>query len=66
MSVVISREVAEQIDCVLTMTITHAIAHYSNEPYPDDPRWTPWTRFGRPLSERAGEARKALREAMDS
>lgn len=31
-----------------------------NEPYPDDPRWSPWSRFGARALARVGEARAAL------
>ena len=62
--VTISRELADQIDRALTKTITSAVAFYSTEPYPDDPRWTPWTRFGKPLCARAEKARSELREAV--
>lgn len=55
---------AKAIDRALTKTVTQAIAFYSDKPYPDDPRWTPWTRFGKPLANRADEARKMLRRAM--
>jgi hypothetical protein len=64
--ITISRELAEQIDRALTATITNAIAHYSNEPYLDDPRWTPWTRFGRRVAARADEARKEIRKVLGS
>lgn len=60
-NVVISSELADAIDRALTKTITSAIAHYSSEPYPDDPRWSPWTRFGKRLADRAGDARRELR-----
>jgi hypothetical protein len=43
------------------------IAVVSNEPYPDDPRWTPWTRFIHPaltrLDAAVREAATALSEA---
>jgi hypothetical protein len=63
-SITLSREEAQAIDRALTKTITSAIAFYSDEPYPDDPRWTPWTRFGKPLAARAEMARKPVREAL--
>lgn len=33
-------------------------------PYPDDPRWTPWTRFGERAFRRAGEALEVVRAAL--
>lgn len=35
-----------------------------NEPYPDDPRWTPWTRFGKRAADRAVEAQTAIRAVL--
>ena len=35
-----------------------------NEPYPDDPRWTPWTRFGKRAADIAVEAKAAIRVAL--
>lgn len=43
-----------------------AIAFYSDEPYPDDPRWSPWTRFGKRTADKCDRAEKALREALDA
>jgi hypothetical protein len=34
------------------------------EPYPDDPRWSPWTRFGKRACDRGQAARKQVREAL--
>lgn len=63
-SVVLSREAAGQIDRALHKTIVHLIATANKEPYPDDPRWSPWTRWQKPLADRCDQARKALRKAM--
>lgn len=35
-----------------------------DQPYPDDERWTPWTRFIEPALRRLDEAEKDLREAL--
>lgn len=36
-----------------------AVKRHLDTPYPDDPRWTPWTRFAEPAIKRA----RALAEA---
>ena len=41
-----------------------ALAPLLDEPYPDDPRWTPYTRFAKRAMRQAGDARKAIREAL--
>jgi hypothetical protein len=63
-SYTISVELAQQIDRALSKAMSHMIAMANTTPYPDDPRWSPWTRWQKPLSEQCGEARKALREAI--
>lgn len=35
-----------------------AVKHHLDTPYPDDPRWTPWTRF-------VGPARANLSQTID-
>ncbi len=35
-----------------------------NEPYPDAPRWTPWTQFGKRAADRAVEAQAAIRAVL--
>lgn len=35
-------------------------------PYPDDPRWTPWTRFGERAFRAAGRAHETVRRALTS
>jgi hypothetical protein len=63
-TVTISRELAKHIDRALTNSATTLIAVLGDDPYPDDPRWTPWTRFGSPVCARISEVRKGLREAL--
>jgi hypothetical protein len=59
----IPAEVIDKIDRALSKAITTSIAFGDSTPYPDDPRWSPWTRFHKPVVDRCAEARKALREA---
>lgn len=33
-------------------------------PYPDDPRWTPWTRWVHPMATKAWEAKEQLADAL--
>ena len=42
------------------LTVAPTLAH----PYLDDPRWTPWTRFGERAARRAHDARSNLRRAL--
>lgn len=37
-----------------------------NEPYLDDPRWTPWTRWLGPASQKAYDARRELRDSREN
>lgn len=34
------------------------------EPYPDDPRWTPWTRFGKRAADAAVNAQSEIKRAL--
>ena len=63
-NVTLPRKVVEQAAEALRNAKVNAIAHYSNEPYPDDPRWTPWTRFGKRVADRCDRYEKALKEAL--
>lgn len=58
-----TRAERDSIDAALRRAIASAIAHYGNEPYRDDPRWTPWTRFGKRVADRCEQARAILRRA---
>ncbi len=57
----IPAEVIDKIDRALSKAITTSIALADDTPYPDDPRWSPWTRFHKPVADRCREAREALR-----
>lgn len=59
-----TRDELEAIDRALSKAITHLIATADDTPYPDDPRWSPWTRFQKPLAERCREAREPVRAAL--
>lgn len=58
------RKQLEAIDRALSKSIAHLIAFADDTPYPDDPRWSPWTRFQKPLAERCEAARAPVREAL--
>lgn len=60
-SVALPRDELEQIECALSRTIRHLIAFADTKPYPDDPRWSPWTRFQKPLADRCSAARDLVR-----
>src|ERR687889_9342 len=45
-----SRTDLEAIDRALSKTIAHLVAFANTTPYLDDPRWSPWTRFQKPLA----------------
>jgi hypothetical protein len=60
----LSRDQMRAIDRALSATISHLIATADDTPYSDDPRWTPWTRFQKPLAERCRLAREPVREAL--
>jgi hypothetical protein len=60
---VLSREEADHIDQALSRAISFAVAFADATPYPDDPRWSPWTRFGKPMADRCDRARRAFRRA---
>ena len=62
--VTIPREVADLALDALRNAKVNAIAHYSGEPYKDDPRWSPWTRFGSRVASRCERAETALRAAV--
>ena len=50
----------KRIDDALRKAASYAVAFADDTPYPDDPRWSPWTRFGKPMAERATNARAVL------
>lgn len=64
------------VDTLRRSVIATLITLAGNEPYPDDPRWTPWTRFGERAARevddlaalaRANTARdRLLYDAMDA
>lgn len=64
----VPQDVIDKVDRALTKCITTSIALSDrlDDPYPDDPRWTPWTRFAKPAADRALDARKALRSYSDA
>ena len=41
-----------------------SVQYYLQTPYPDDPRWTPWTRWIHPMALLAHEAETALKKAI--
>lgn len=65
-TITLPRAVVEQADTALRRAGITLIALVSSEPYPDDPRWSPWTRFASPACGRIDAARKALKEALDA
>ncbi len=60
----ISRDAIEAAITALDKTITHLIVMSDDTPYQDDPRWSPWSRWGHPLCERCDIARKDLKSAL--
>lgn len=58
-------DVLDKIDRALTEATTTSLMFGPalDEPYPDDPRWSPRTRFLDPMGRRALAARDALRKA---
>lgn len=62
---VLTHDELAAIDRALTKTISHMVAFADSAPYPDDPRWSPWTRFQKPLAERCRAAREPVRRALN-
>ncbi len=62
--VTLPREVVDEALAALKRSRTHLIAFNDPTPYKDDPRWSPWTRFQKPLAERCQAAIDALNAAM--
>ncbi len=60
----LTRNELKAVDRALSDTISLLIALADDTPYPDDPRWTPWTRFQKPLAERCRRARKPVRDRL--
>ena len=60
------RKALERADRALTKTISHLIAFADDTPYPDDPRWSKWTRFQKPLAEQCRQARSDVRAALEA
>lgn len=60
---VMTRADMKRVEEALRGAAVAAIAHYSDEPYEDDPRWSPWTRFGKRVADRCELARTILRSA---
>ena len=56
------RELLEDAKRVFTAGLT--VKPYLDSPYPDDDRWTPWTRFLRPALVRLDESRVKARRAL--
>lgn len=52
------------IERALSDAIKHLVAHGDRSPYPDDPRWSPWTRFEKPLIDKLVAARDQHRGAV--
>jgi hypothetical protein len=61
---ILTRRELDAIDRALSKTISHLIATADDTPFADDPRWSPWTRFQKPLADRCREARKPVRDAL--
>lgn len=61
----IPADVLDRVEEALTniATAVLAVAPSLEKPYPDDPRWTPWTRFVERPGNEAINAREALRRA---
>lgn len=64
----VPQDVLDQVDRALTRTVTTAltISPLLDDPYPDDPRWTPYTRWVKPNADRVMAARDALRAATST
>ena len=64
----IPTDVLDKVECALMVATSTAIMLGSSlsDPYPDDPRWTPNTRFLEPMGKRAMAAKDALRKARRS
>jgi hypothetical protein len=60
----LERSELEAVDRALSKTIAHLIAMADDTPYPDDSRWSPWTRFQKPLADRCAQARGPVRAAL--
>lgn len=56
----------QAVDRALTKAITYLVAMGDTTPYPDDPRWSPWTRFQKPLVDRCRAAREPVRTALNA
>jgi hypothetical protein len=61
-----SRTDLEAIDRALSKTIAHLVAFANTTPYLDDPRWSPWTRFQKPLADRCDAARAKVRATLSA
>lgn len=59
-----TRDELAAVDRALSKAITHLIATADDTPYSDDPRWSPWTRFQKPLADRCRDARGPVRVAL--
>lgn len=64
--ITLTRQEAEQIERALTKTIAQQIAFADDTPYPDDRRWSPWTRWQKPLADRCSKAREIIRVKLAS
>lgn len=53
------------IERALDDAIKHLVAFGDRTPYPDDPRWSPWTRFQKPLIDKLVAARDEHRGAVE-
>ena len=64
----IPTDVLDKVECALMVATSTAITlgPSLSDPYPDDPRWTPNTRFLEPMGRRAMAAKDALRKARRS
>jgi len=63
-TVEVPRAVIEQANQALRKASVHLIAFSDANPYPDDPRWSPWTRFQKPVADRCYAAREALLKVL--
>lgn len=63
-TITLPRAVVEQASDALRKASVHLVAFADNNPYPDDPRWSPWTRFQKPVTDRCYAAREALLKAL--
>jgi hypothetical protein len=56
----VPQHVIDQTVAALRKAEIHMVAFADAEPYKDDPRWSPWDRFQKPVAKCCKAARTAL------